>query len=61
MLSRIQVNPVFPLFIDDSRERVRLGDFPPTGRVLESAKAFTRAFSALRAKTAIETRALPPP
>ncbi|WP_344832248.1 hypothetical protein [Nonomuraea dietziae] len=56
------MNPVFPLFIDDSRERVRLGDFPPTGRVLESAKKPLRAlFSALRAKTAIETRALPPP
>ncbi|MET9340566.1 TOMM precursor leader peptide-binding protein [Nonomuraea sp. NPDC003804] len=38
MLERIQVNPAFPLFVDDSREQVRLGDFPPTGRILSPAE-----------------------
>ncbi|GAA2692569.1 hypothetical protein GCM10010412_083550 [Nonomuraea recticatena] len=44
------MNPAFPLFIDDSRERVRLGDFPPTGRVLESAEKPLRALFRLCAR-----------
>ncbi|GLX02514.1 hypothetical protein Misp02_66000 [Microtetraspora sp. NBRC 16547] len=30
-MSRVQVNPAFPLFLDDFQGRARLGDFPPTG------------------------------
>ncbi|MFD1931872.1 TOMM precursor leader peptide-binding protein [Nonomuraea mangrovi] len=50
MRERIQVNPAFPLYIDDSREQVRLGDFPPTGRVLSSAEKPLRELFRLCAK-----------
>lgn len=32
---RVQVNPAFPFFLDDLSGRARLGDFPPTGQILE--------------------------
>ena len=36
-MERVQVNPAFPLFIDDANARARLGDIPATGQVLEDA------------------------
>jgi len=35
-MTRVQVNPAFPFFLDDLSGRARLGDFPPTGRILDS-------------------------
>ncbi|RJL32502.1 ThiF family adenylyltransferase [Bailinhaonella thermotolerans] len=45
------VNPAFPLFVDDDRERARLGDFPLTGRVLEPAEEPLRRLLRLCANT----------
>ncbi|NUR88124.1 MAG: ThiF family adenylyltransferase [Nonomuraea sp.] len=53
-MPRIQVNPAFPLFIDDARERVRLGDFPPTGQILEPAPPPLRRLLRLCAETPVE-------
>jgi molybdopterin/thiamine biosynthesis adenylyltransferase len=53
-MPRIQVNPAFPLFIDDAGERVRLGDFPPTGRVLEPAPQPLRRLIRLCAQAPVE-------
>jgi molybdopterin/thiamine biosynthesis adenylyltransferase len=53
-MPRIQVNPAFPLFIDDLRERVRLGDFPPTGLVLDPAAAPLRRLIRLCAREPVE-------
>ncbi|MEU6799015.1 TOMM precursor leader peptide-binding protein [Nonomuraea wenchangensis] len=48
------MNPAFPLFIDDAGERVRLGDFPPTGQALESAQPALRRLLRLCAQEAVE-------
>jgi molybdopterin/thiamine biosynthesis adenylyltransferase len=53
-MPRIQVNPAFPLFIDDVGERVRLGDFPPTGRVLDPAPPPLRRLIRLCAQAPVE-------
>ncbi|MFI9595132.1 HesA/MoeB/ThiF family protein [Nonomuraea sp. NPDC052265] len=53
-MPRIQVNPVFPLFIDDVRGRVRLGDFPPTGQILDPAPPPLRRLLRLCAETPVE-------
>lgn len=52
-MSRIQVNPAFPVFIDDRNERVRLGDFPPTGRILDPAPAPLRRLIRLCARAPV--------
>lgn len=53
-MPRIQVNPAFPLFIDDAGERARLGDFPPTGLVLDPAAAPLRRLLRLCAREPVE-------
>ncbi|MDX3106550.1 HesA/MoeB/ThiF family protein [Nonomuraea angiospora] len=53
-MPRIQVNPAFPLFIDDAEERVRLGDFPPTGQTLERAQPPLRRLIRLCAQAPVE-------
>ncbi|MEV4108801.1 hypothetical protein, partial [Nonomuraea sp. NPDC049695] len=53
-MPRIQVNPAFPLFIDDAGERVRLGDFPPTGQTLERAQPPLRRLIRLCAQAPVE-------
>ncbi|MFF3667839.1 TOMM precursor leader peptide-binding protein [Microtetraspora malaysiensis] len=50
-MSRVQVNPAFPLFLDDFQGRARLGDFPPTGQILEPAEAPLRHLLRLCANT----------
>ncbi|SEN28309.1 TOMM precursor leader peptide-binding protein [Nonomuraea pusilla] len=58
-MPKIQVNPAFPLFVDDARERVRLGDFPPTGQILDPAPPPLRRLLRLCAETPVERDALP--
>ncbi|MEW9554340.1 TOMM precursor leader peptide-binding protein [Nonomuraea sp. NPDC050783] len=53
-MPKIQVNPAFPLFVDDARERVRLGDFPPTGQILDPAPPPLRRLVRLCAEAPVE-------
>ncbi|QFY10868.1 hypothetical protein GBF35_33470 [Nonomuraea phyllanthi] len=57
-MARIQVNPAFPLFIDETRGRVRLGDFPPTGQILDPAPPPLRRLIRLCAQSPVEQREL---
>ncbi|MEV4109444.1 ThiF family adenylyltransferase [Nonomuraea sp. NPDC049695] len=57
-MPRIQVNPAFPLFIDEAHERVRLGDFPPTGQILDPAPPPLRRLIRLCAESPVEQSAL---
>ncbi|MEU7744613.1 TOMM precursor leader peptide-binding protein [Nonomuraea sp. NPDC049158] len=52
-MSRVLVNPAFPLFIEDRRELVRLGDLPGTGKVLKSASPALRELVRRCASTAL--------
>jgi molybdopterin-synthase adenylyltransferase len=36
-MSRVCVNPAFPLYVDDERAQARLGDLPATGQILHDA------------------------
>ncbi|MGW0481549.1 TOMM precursor leader peptide-binding protein [Nonomuraea sp. NPDC003214] len=44
------MNPAFPLFVDDVNNKVRLGDFPPTGQILDPAPAPLRRLIRLCAR-----------
>ncbi|MEU4226181.1 TOMM precursor leader peptide-binding protein [Nonomuraea sp. NPDC026600] len=52
-MTRVLVNPAFPLFIDDHQELVRLGDLPGTGKVLQSAAPALRELVRRCASTAL--------